>query len=294
MLLPLLLLSLSPTILCDSLRNQHLTVSVTTESMPHLFLKDGHENLIGNDKYDGLLTDLLTELSMSLGFTYTIKPVSDGRYGTVATNGNWNGMIGEVLSGEADIAVADMTITAARESVVDFVPYMSLGLGILYNKRGQGNFHSLEELSMMDSVKVGAFYGGSTMNYFKSSRMAVNQRIWAKMEKEDSMTRSNLEGVEKVLEEQGGFAHIMETTSLDYVVARNCDLIKVGETFSPRTYGLAIPQGSPYREELTVAVLRLQEYGRMEQFLNSWIQPRHGSCDTQQSSMMDWMMRMFE
>lgn len=36
---------------------------------------------------------------------------------------------------KADIAVADLTITYERESAVDFtMPFMSLGIGILYKK----------------------------------------------------------------------------------------------------------------------------------------------------------------
>ena len=39
------------------------------------------------------------------------------------------------LAQKADIAVADLTITYEREAAVDFtMPFMSLGIGILYKK----------------------------------------------------------------------------------------------------------------------------------------------------------------
>ena len=39
------------------------------------------------------------------------------------------------MRGEADMAAADLTITAAREEVVDYAhPFMYLGLGVLYTK----------------------------------------------------------------------------------------------------------------------------------------------------------------
>jgi len=294
MLLPLLLLSVSPWCLCSSLRGSHLTISVNPESKPHLMLKDGHENIIGNAKYEGLLVDLITELSINLGFTYTLEPVADEKYGTRNEDGSWTGMIGAVNNGDADMALADMTITSTREEVVDFVPFMSLGLSILYSRQGQGRFHSLDQLSRMDSVKVGTFYGGSTMAYFMHSPIALNARIWHKMERDDSMVSSNLEGMNKVLEEEGGFAHIMESVSVDYLVARNCDLIKVGDTFSPRMYGLALHQGSPHREELNLAILRLHESGRMQQIMDSWIQSRGDTCDNLQLSLVDSFMWMFQ
>merc|ERR1712002_445158 len=294
MLVPLLLLSLSPTILCEPLRGSHLTISVAPGSKPHLMMKEGHENIIGNAKYEGLLVDLLTELSINLGFTYTLEPVSDHGYGRRNEDGSWTGMIGEVINGKADMAVGDITITEMRETVVDFVPYMSPGLSILYSRHGQGRIHSLDELSRSNSVKVGSFLGGSTDAYFRHSPIAVNQRIFHKMVADDSMVTSNQDGVDRVLEEEGGFAHIMESVSVDYVIARNCDLIKVGDLFSPRSYGLALHQGSPHREELTLAILRLQESGRMEQIVDSWIQNRGLECDHPEISLVGSLMLMFE
>ena len=48
-------------------------------------------------------------------------------------SGNWNGMIGEVLmpveDGGADFAIADLSMTSSRASVVDFsMPWMTLGI----------------------------------------------------------------------------------------------------------------------------------------------------------------------
>jgi len=44
-------------------------------------------------------------------------------------------MIGELIRGEADIAVADLTITSKREEAVDFThPFMNTGISILFKK----------------------------------------------------------------------------------------------------------------------------------------------------------------
>jgi len=38
----------------------------------------------------------------------------------VGEDGEWNGMVGELLRNEADMAIAPLTITFERESVVHF------------------------------------------------------------------------------------------------------------------------------------------------------------------------------
>ena len=47
----------------------------------------------------------------------------------------WTGMVGELAAGSADMAVADLTVTEAREESIDFsIPFMSGGITILSKK----------------------------------------------------------------------------------------------------------------------------------------------------------------
>ncbi|KAK3594279.1 hypothetical protein CHS0354_035178, partial [Potamilus streckersoni] len=95
--------------------------------------KDGHP-LLGNDRYEGYCIDLAEELSQRLNFTYTIQLVKDKNYGQIE-HGAWNGIIAELLNYEADIAVAALTITEAREKVVDFTkPFMNTGISLMIKK----------------------------------------------------------------------------------------------------------------------------------------------------------------
>ncbi|KAL9962101.1 hypothetical protein ACROYT_G031173 [Oculina patagonica] len=89
----------------------------------------------GSFSYEGHCIDLLNELARNLKFTYEIYPSPDGLYGGETENGTWNGMIGELISKRADIAVAAFTITERREKVVDFsVPYMHFTQDLLMKK----------------------------------------------------------------------------------------------------------------------------------------------------------------
>ena len=81
----------------------------------------------------GLIIDILKLLSNNLGFAYDLEFVKGGRYGGMdEKTGQWNGFIAELLNGEADMALATLTINAQRSSVVDFsYPFAEVGIGIL-------------------------------------------------------------------------------------------------------------------------------------------------------------------
>ena len=49
----------------------------------------------GNNRYEGFVVDLATAISNIVGFNYTLA-LTDG-YGSIGENGEWNGMIRELL-----------------------------------------------------------------------------------------------------------------------------------------------------------------------------------------------------
>ncbi|EPY84467.1 glutamate receptor KA1 precursor-like protein [Camelus ferus] len=116
----------------DSLFNTTLVVTTILEN-PYLMLKGNHQEMEGNDRYEGFCVDMLKELAEILRFNYKIRLVGDGVYGVPEANGTWTGMVGELIARKADLAVAGLTITAEREKVIDFSkPFMTLGISILY------------------------------------------------------------------------------------------------------------------------------------------------------------------
>lgn len=54
---------------------------------------------IGNDQFEGFSVDLIKEVAEMLKFEYDIYLVHDGKFGSKQEHGDWNGMIGELLSG---------------------------------------------------------------------------------------------------------------------------------------------------------------------------------------------------
>lgn len=61
-------------------------------------LRPNHQELEGNDRYEGFCVDMLKELADILKFKYRIRLVGDGLYGVPGTNGTWSGMVGELIS----------------------------------------------------------------------------------------------------------------------------------------------------------------------------------------------------
>ncbi|XP_029610815.1 glutamate receptor ionotropic, NMDA 3B, partial [Salmo trutta] len=80
----------------------------------------------------GYVIDLLEKLSEDLKFTFDLYIVGDGKYGAMSSTGRWTGLVGDLLSGTADMAVTSFSINSARSRVIDFTsPFYSTSLGIL-------------------------------------------------------------------------------------------------------------------------------------------------------------------
>ncbi|XP_075739177.1 glutamate receptor ionotropic, kainate 2-like [Rhipicephalus microplus] len=119
------------------LKNKTLRIT-TILNAPYVMLKKSAHKLEGNDCFEGYCVDLLREISATLGFHYQLKLVRDGAYGTRDSQGRWNGIMRELVDMEADLAIGDLTITSEREQSVDFtIPFMTLGVSILYKKTDQ-------------------------------------------------------------------------------------------------------------------------------------------------------------
>ena len=81
----------------------------------------------------GYCIDLLKMLISDLQLAVRLHFVKDARYGSKnSTTGQWSGLIGELIRGDADIAVGDLTVSQERSKVVDFTEsFLDTGIGIL-------------------------------------------------------------------------------------------------------------------------------------------------------------------
>ncbi|KAG8448105.1 hypothetical protein GDO86_015266 [Hymenochirus boettgeri] len=160
----------------SSVENKTIVVTTILEN-PYVMKKKNYEQLEGNDKYEGYCVDLASEIAKHVGIKYKLSIVEDGKYGARDPETKiWNGMVGELVYGRADIAVAPLTITLVREEVIDFSkPFMSLGISIMIKKPQKskpGVFSFLDPLAYEIWMCIVFAYIGVSVVLFLVSRFS--------------------------------------------------------------------------------------------------------------------------
>ncbi|XP_077334326.1 glutamate receptor 3 isoform X1 [Lithobates pipiens] len=160
----------------SSVENKTIVVTTILEN-PYVMKKKNYEQLDGNDKYEGYCVDLASEIAKHVGIKYKLSIVEDGKYGARDPETKiWNGMVGELVYGRADIAVAPLTITLVREEVIDFSkPFMSLGISIMIKKPQKskpGVFSFLDPLAYEIWMCIVFAYIGVSVVLFLVSRFS--------------------------------------------------------------------------------------------------------------------------
>ncbi|XP_046833817.1 glutamate receptor ionotropic, kainate 2-like [Vespa crabro] len=137
---------------------------------------------------------------------------------------------------------------------------------------------NVEELAKQTKIKYGAVDGGSTSAFFRDSNYSTYQRMWATMAeaRPSVFTATNDEGVERVVKDKRAYAFLMESTTIEYKMERNCDLQQIGSLIDNKGYGIALPRNSPYRTPISGAILTLQEKGTLSELKTKWWQERGG------------------
>lgn len=66
--------------------------------------------------------------------------------------------------------------------------------------------------------------------------------MWVFMDSDDkNFVSSNADGVERVQKENGKYAFLMESTTVEYIVERQCELTQIGTLLDSKGYGIALP-----------------------------------------------------
>ncbi|CAH2047181.1 unnamed protein product, partial [Iphiclides podalirius] len=394
----------------DSMKGKHFII-LTALSAPYGMLKESSSKLEGNSRYEGFGIELIEELAKMNEFNYTFDIQADGVYGSFDTKAKkWTGMMAKIMEGTADFAITDLTITSARQKVVDFTsPFMNLGITILYKKptkqppdlfsfispfslevwgwlagayvgvsvllfilgrfapeEWQNPYPCIEEPETLDNqftlanafwftlgsvltqgseiapiavstrmagsmwwfftlimvssytanlaafltveskfyaiksvsdlasnpygVTYGAKKGGATYSFFKESDNLLYQKMYQYMDDHpELMTSTNDEGLMRVKSEKENYAFLMESTSIEYMVERNCDVSQVGGLLDNKGYGIAMKKNSPYRQPMSESILQLQEEGKLTRMKDKWWKEKRGggACSDDDASSGD-------
>ncbi|XP_054002686.1 glutamate receptor ionotropic, kainate 2 isoform X3 [Hylaeus anthracinus] len=140
------------------------------------------------------------------------------------------------------------------------------------------------DLAEQTEISYGTLDGGSTMTFFRDSKIGIYQKMWRFMESKSKsvFVQSYEEGVKKVLE--SNYAFLMESTMLDYAVQRDCNLTQIGGLLDSKGYGIATPKGSPWRDKISLAILELQEKGVIQILYDKWWKNTGDVCNRDEKS----------
>ncbi|XP_076060298.1 ionotropic receptor 25a [Oratosquilla oratoria] len=176
---------------------------------------------------------------------------------------------------------------------------------------------SLDDLASQYKVQYAPMNATSTMTYFE--RMAYIEKkfyeIWKDMSLNDSMSdieRAKLavwdypvsdkytkmwqsmqeaglpvdfdEALARVRASKSsseGFAYLGDATEIRYAILTSCDMLSVGEEFSRKPYALAVTKGTPLKDQLSGAILKLLNQRKLETLKERWWNqnPEKKVCD---------------
>ncbi|XP_034173530.1 glutamate receptor ionotropic, kainate 2 isoform X1 [Osmia lignaria lignaria] len=151
-------------------------------------------------------------------------------------------------------------------------------------------FSNVEELAKKKTIKYGAKTGGSTLTFFKNSAHSKDSNYstykemydYMKENEDEVLTQDNDSGLKKVLMED--YAFLMESSSIEYITERYCNVTQIGGLLDAKGYGIAMKKDSPYRHALNTAVLKLQQSGLITELKTKWWTQKRGGGKCREDS----------
>ncbi|GAA6217462.1 glutamate receptor ionotropic, kainate 2 isoform X2 [Lates japonicus] len=148
-------------------------------------------------------------------------------------------------------------------------------------ERMESPIDSADDLAKQTKIEYGVVEDGSTMTFFKKTKISTYDKMWEFMSsrRHSVMVKNVEEGIHRVL--TSDYAFLMESTTIEFVTQRNCNLTQIGGLIDSKAYGVGTPMGSPYRDKITIAILQLQEEGKLHMMKEKWW--RGNGCPEEES-----------
>lgn len=121
---------------------------------------------------------------------------------------------------------------------------------------------SLADLVQQTNIKYGTVKNSNAHMFFRSSKVEIFRDMWTFMSYSDSLVNNSMDGLKRV--QNGDYAFIWDTPVNKYFTMKNCDVMTVGEPFDQKGYGIGVPRGAAYRDDLTMSILKINEAGRIQ------------------------------
>uniref|UniRef100_A0A3Q0SD64 Glutamate receptor n=1 Tax=Amphilophus citrinellus TaxID=61819 RepID=A0A3Q0SD64_AMPCI len=149
-------------------------------------------------------------------------------------------------------------------------------------ERMESPIDSADDLAKQTKIEYGVVEDGATMTFFKVSYIIKHVRLYNHSKEINSrrhsvMVKNVEEGIHRVL--TSDYAFLMESTTIEFVTQRNCNLTQIGAAYIDLMHFGSL--GSPYRDKITIAILQLQEEGKLHMMKEKWW--RGNGCPEEES-----------
>ncbi|XP_063692437.1 glutamate receptor ionotropic, kainate 2-like [Bolinopsis microptera] len=125
----------SPTGIADTLEGQHLKVG--TIHSPPFAINTNVEGCKEVQCWEGICPKIVKRLAKDLNFTYEFVEPEDKKYGLLNKTesnpeGEWDGLVGDLLKNRIDIIAIDLSVSSQRRSYIDFTfSYLDSGISLI-------------------------------------------------------------------------------------------------------------------------------------------------------------------
>ncbi|WP_440996266.1 glutamine ABC transporter substrate-binding protein GlnH [Arhodomonas sp. SL1] len=216
---------------------EDLLVAVDTAFVPFEFEEDG--------EYKGFDIDLWKAVAERLDVDYELQPM------------DFNGIIPALQTGNVDLALAAISITAEREKVIDYShPYYDSGV-LLMVRADNDDVSGTDDLG--DKV-VGVKQGTAAADFIDSLETAGVTKF---PNIGDAYLALRTGRVDVAAHDTPNVFYYIETAGDGEVKA-------VGQSMDAQSYGIGFPEGSELRDRVNVALLEIMEDGTYDDIYAKW------------------------
>ncbi|MCL9781994.1 transporter substrate-binding domain-containing protein [Vibrio sp. S4M6] len=238
---------------CDNQKNADkkdtqekvIQVAVSPSSPPMLFQKDNH--IVGAD------LDLFKEFAKKYGYKYKL------------TSYDWQGMLGAVASGKADMAFSGISITPKREKVMEFShPYFINSWYLVSTQKKDIHITNLDQLKKYSiGYPRGMAYSGLIKNKLEPKHYYSLKDV--------KLYPSYNETVSDLMNGNLDLAFIELPVYNDYKFKRHFP-IEIAYSFNGiDKLGFAFKKGSPIRAKFNAFIESKQGKEDVKQTLDKWL-----------------------
>lgn len=198
-------------------------------------------------KMVGFDMDILRHVAKRAGFNYTLREM------------DFNGIIPALQTGNADLALAGITITKKRAKVVDFSsPYYDSGLRILV----PDSDHKIHKLSDLKGKRIGTKIG-STSYDFLHKHFGKRAAIKPYPSSADMYMALMSHSVDAVFYDAPNVAYFARTKGKGRVHT-------VGRLYQGQKYGIAFKKGSQWVKPTDQALASMKKDGTYARIYKKW------------------------